>query len=79
MIYLIFYLLVEIVLMLDILSSSLKDLGLEIMMVLSFVYLTFVWKWNPYHQAVDFHNKILKLNHLVVFFFMAMSVISQRI
>ena len=77
--YLLFYLVVEIILMLNVLLPSLKDFGVEIMTGVSFVYLLFVWTWKPYHEAVEFHNKALRLNHLTVFLFMVGSVVTKRV
>jgi hypothetical protein len=70
---------VEVTLMLNVLLPSLKDFGVEIMTCVSFVYLLFVWIWKPYHEAVEFHNKALRLNHLTVFFFMVGSVVTKRV
>jgi hypothetical protein len=77
--YLLFYLMVEVTLMLNVLLPSLKDFGVEIMTCVSFVYLLFVWIWKPYHEAVEFHNKALRLNHLTVFLFMVGSVVTKRV
>jgi hypothetical protein len=75
----VFYLFVELVLMIDVLFVQLENLGVEIMLVLTFCYLLFVWKWQPYSEAVDFHNKALRFNHFTVVFFMAFGTLSKRI
>ena len=77
--YLLFYLMVEIALMLNVLIPYLKDLGVEIMSGVSFVYLVIVCTWKPYHERFEFHNRALKLNHLTVFLFMVGSAISKRV
>jgi hypothetical protein len=77
--YLLFYLVVEVILMMNVLLPSLKDFGVEIMAGASIVYLLFVWIWKPYHEAVDFHNKALRLNHSIVFVFMMGSAVTKRV
>ena len=77
--YMVFYLFVELVLMIDVLFVQLGNFGVEIMLILTFCYLLFVWKWQPYSKAVDFHNKALRFNHFTVVFFMAFASLSKRI
>lgn len=75
----IFYFIVQVVMMINVLLEFLKDYGVEIMLGMSNVYLIFVWKWNPYISAVNFHNKVLRLNHFVMFLFMAISAFYKRV
>jgi hypothetical protein len=51
---------------------------MEILLFVTFGYLIIVWKWNPYLAAVDFHNKALRLNHLVAFLFVLFCQIINR-
>ncbi len=38
-------------------------------LVLSGGYLIIIWIWSPYMPAINFHNKALRLNHMVAFIF----------
>lgn len=77
--YLLFNLFVAIAMVCDILFEALKEFGMEILLVICFVYWFFVWKWKPYNKAVNFHNKVLRFNHFVAVFFMAVNVIMKRL
>lgn len=65
--------------MVDILFDSSFNFGVEILLGISTVYLIFVWKWKPYHSAVSFHNKALRLNHSSIVFFMLINAITHRV
>ena len=79
LVYLIFYFLVEMVLMVNVLSEEVSQFGMDLMLALSFVYLIVVWNWNPYHEAANFHNRALKLNHFAAFFFVLTCELFTRV
>jgi len=56
----------------------LSKFGLEIMLFISLIYLVMIWKWNPYNEAVNFHNRILKYNHLTAFLFVGICELMSR-
>ncbi len=41
------------------------------MLAISLIYFILIWKWKPYNEAADFHNKALRLNYFTVVFFVA--------
>lgn len=78
LLYLIYYLLVELILTMNVLVGPMWPYGMEIMLIFTLVYLVIVWKWSPYQWAVNFHNKALRLNHLVAFAFVVVCEILNR-
>jgi hypothetical protein len=79
LVYLIFYFLIEMVLMMNVLIEEISQFGMDLMLALSFVYLLIVWNWNPYHKAANFHNRALKLNHFAAFFFVLTCELFTRV
>jgi hypothetical protein len=58
----IFYLIFQLVMVLEIFLSQFGYV-LEIMLGLGLAYFILIWKWSPYNEAIDVHNKFLRLNH----------------
>jgi hypothetical protein len=44
--------------------------NLELISTLSLIYFGLIWKWSPYNQTINVHNKFLRLNHGTVVFFL---------
>lgn len=57
------------ILMVNVLMKEISEFGMDLMLALTLIYLILVWKWKPYNEAVNFHNKALRLNHLGGFVF----------
>jgi hypothetical protein len=53
--------------------------GVEILLFVCFMYLIFIWFWNPYCSTADFHNKALRLNHVTSFLMVIVCEIFNRI
>jgi hypothetical protein len=69
LLYLLFYFAVQMILMVNVLMKEISEFGLDVMLVLTLIYLIIVWKWKPYNEEVNFHNKALRLNHFAAFWF----------
>ncbi len=79
LVYLLFYFLVEMILMVNVLIEEVSQFGMDLMLAVSFVYLIVVWNWNPYHKAANFHNRALKFNHFAAFFFVLTCELFTRV
>lgn len=64
-----FYLSVEVSLMLITLNDEVGKYGLELMLGLSGSYFLFVFCCEPYYKAVSYHNRAIKYNHFIAFLF----------
>jgi hypothetical protein len=79
LVYLLAFFAIEIVIMLTVMVKSFKKYGLDVLIGLEFIYLIFVWIWRPYSRSVDFHNKVLRLNHLTILVIMIVCEIFNKI
>ena len=59
--------------------KEISEFGMDLMLVLTLIYLILAWKWKPYNEAVNFHNKALRLNHSGGFVFVLTCELLNRV
>jgi hypothetical protein len=69
LVYMLFYLSVEISLMMITLNEEVEKYGIKLMLGLSGCYFLLVFFCEPYYKAVNFHNRAIKYNHFIAFLF----------
>jgi hypothetical protein len=78
LIYLAYFFVLELIIMFDILIEEFHQFGLDILVGVSFAYLVFIWRWQPYCSDTHFHNKVLRFNHFVMFLFTVVCEVLNR-
>jgi hypothetical protein len=79
LIYLAYFLTLELIIIFDVLIEEFRHFGIFFLMAVIFGYLVFIWMWEPYCLSTNFHNKVLRFNHFVIFIFTVVCELHNRL
>jgi hypothetical protein len=79
LIYLAYFFVSELVIMFDVLIEDFHQFGLDVLIGVSLAYLVFIWMWQPYCSATNFHNKVLRFNQFVILTFTVVCELLNRL
>ena len=78
LIYLVYFFTLELIIIFDVMIEEFRHFGILLLIGVSLGYLILIWMWQPYCLSTNFHNKVLRFNHFVIFIFAVVCELHSR-